>query len=53
MYMPRIPTRPADIYTVKILEPGSRPNLLRDLRNIVAASGGTVIVELMERSGFM
>lgn len=51
--MPRLPTRPADIYTVRIFEATARPHLLRDMRNAVVAGGGNLIVDLMKRSGFM
>jgi hypothetical protein len=52
--MPRlIPTRPADIYTVRIFEPSARPGLLSTVRNAIREKGGTVVMELVEGRGLM
>jgi hypothetical protein len=54
MAMPRlIPTRPADIYTVRIFEPSVRPGLLSTLRDAIRERGGTVVMELVEGRGLM
>ncbi|KAF2035203.1 hypothetical protein EK21DRAFT_84823 [Setomelanomma holmii] len=53
MYMPRLPARPADVYTVRIVDPNLRPGLLKRLREVVRGAGGIEIVELVGKSGFI
>ena len=53
MYMPRLPPRPAQVYTVRIIDPNLRPKLLKRLREVVRSAGGMEIVDLMEGRGFM
>jgi hypothetical protein len=49
----RLPTRPADIYTVRIFNPSTQPGLFGKLRNEVEERGGSVLVELGEGRGLM
>lgn len=53
MFMPCIPSRPADIYTVRIEEHEAQTSLTLSLRELVVAAGGTFIVNLTEGPGFM
>ncbi|KAH8728967.1 hypothetical protein GQ44DRAFT_768834 [Phaeosphaeriaceae sp. PMI808] len=53
MYAPRIRQRPADVYTVRIFDPRSRPRLLRELKDAVSSCGGKFIAELVENRGFI
>lgn len=53
MFMQTMPSRPADIYTVRITEHEAQTSLTMSLRKIIAAAGGTFMVSLMEGPGFM
>lgn len=53
MFVPNIPTRPADIYTVRIQEHEAQTSLAMSLRRLVTAAGGTFMISLMEGPGFM
>jgi len=53
MFVPNIPPRPADIYTVKIAEHEAQTSLTMSLRKLVTAAGGTFMINLMEGPGFM
>lgn len=53
MYVPSIPSRPADIYTVRISAYTASTSLAMSLRRLVAAAGGTFMISLLEGPGFM
>jgi hypothetical protein len=53
MFVPHMPTRPADIYTVRITEHEAQTSLTMSLRKLVTAAGGTFMIDLMEGPGFM
>lgn len=53
MYLPRLPARSADIYTVRIFNPSTRPSSLASLKSAVRREGGSVVVDLMDGKGFM
>lgn len=53
MFVPNMPSRPADIYTVRIAEHEAQTSLTMSLRKMVTAAGGTFMINLMEGPGFM
>jgi hypothetical protein len=53
MFVPNLPTRPADIYTIRIAAHEASTRLTMSLRRLVAAAGGTFMISLMEGPGFM
>lgn len=53
MFVPHLPNRPADIYTIRIAPHESSNRLAVALRRVVAAAGGTFMISLMEDRGFM
>ncbi|KAJ4985931.1 hypothetical protein SVAN01_08620 [Stagonosporopsis vannaccii] len=53
MFVPNMPSRPADIYTVRIVEHEAQTSLTMSLRKVVTAAGGTFMINLMEGPGFI
>lgn len=53
MFVPHLPTRPADIYTVRITQHEAQTSLALSLRKLVIAAGGTFMISLMDGPGFM
>ncbi|KAJ8106849.1 hypothetical protein OPT61_g9268 [Boeremia exigua] len=53
MFVPCMPSRPADIYTIRVTEHEAQTSLTMSLRRLVAAAGGTFMINLIEGSGFM
>lgn len=53
MFVPHMPSRPADIYTIRISDHEAQTNLAMSLRRLVIAAGGTFMINLMEGPGFM
>lgn len=53
MFVPHLPSRPADIYTIRIAPHESSTRLAMSLRRLVTAAGGTFMIGLVEGPGFM
>ncbi|KAF2995110.1 hypothetical protein E8E13_004125 [Curvularia kusanoi] len=53
MYVPYLPSRPVDIYTVRITQHDAQTSISMSLRKLVAAAGGTFMLSLTEGPGFM
>lgn len=53
MFVPYLPARPADIYTVRITQHEAQTSVAMSLRKLVTAAGGTFMISLMEGPGFM
>lgn len=53
MFVPHMPSRPADIYTIRISDHEAQTSLAMSLRKLVTAAGGTFMINLMEGPGFV
>jgi hypothetical protein len=53
MFMPSVPKRPADVYTVRFAEVEAQTSLSMSLRKLVTAAGGTFLINLIDGPGFV